>query len=370
MSRRDLDDIIPTRAIHVGEILRDELKAMGMSQKELSALMGIQANILNEIIKGKRSLNADYATLIEKAIGLPAKTLMRIQADYEIDCVRISEKNVKRLKCIEIWKILKENLNMSFLRKAAGFAGDVIRDVENIFKIFDVHTIDEFLEKKAKELDRAYYKKSEKLTSDANDIFTWKHYCYFLSKEQHKSLPEFDKEQVGDLVNELKIIFWENQETNARLKETFEKYGIQFLVVEKLGKVPVDGLSFWAGDNPTIVVTERMKRIDNLAFSTMHELGHVVLHLNKDTAPILSIAEDNSDQIENEANQFAMDSFVSPKEWDAFYKFVESQKSAYLYQKIKEEAEKLQVHPQILYGRYMHQKSSYKLPRFFETTIN
>ena len=35
-------------------------------------------------------------------------------------------------------------------------------------------------------------------------------------------------------------------------------------------------MSFWIGDTPTIVITERIASIDNFAFTTLHEVGHIV----------------------------------------------------------------------------------------------
>lgn len=59
--------------------------------------------------------------------------------------------------------------------------------------------------------------------------------------------------------------------------------------------MPVDGYSFWEGDNPTIVITKRLNRIDNFAFVLFHELGHICLHL-------LDEKNRNQDFIETDPN--------------------------------------------------------------------
>ena len=53
--------LVPARAIHPGEILREELQERGIKQKEFAQLIGVQPTHLNEFIKGKRNLNEDLA---------------------------------------------------------------------------------------------------------------------------------------------------------------------------------------------------------------------------------------------------------------------------------------------------------------------
>lgn len=83
------------------------------------------------------------------------------------------------------------------------------------------------------------------------------------------------------LARELNNVFKENKNTVNKTQEVLNKYGIRFLVVNKVGQVPVDGMSFWIGDTPTIVITERIASIDNFAFTTLHEVDHVFKHLTQ-----------------------------------------------------------------------------------------
>ena len=76
--------LIPKYNIHVGEIIKDEIDYRKISQKELSDSSGISTTIINEIIKGKRNLNVEYALKLEKALRIDAEYLMRLQVDYDI----------------------------------------------------------------------------------------------------------------------------------------------------------------------------------------------------------------------------------------------------------------------------------------------
>ena len=46
----------PFIATHPGEMIKDELKERGMTQKQLADETGIKASVLSETINGKRSV--------------------------------------------------------------------------------------------------------------------------------------------------------------------------------------------------------------------------------------------------------------------------------------------------------------------------
>lgn len=81
------------RAIHPGEILREELKERGIKQKDFAQAIGWQATHLNEFIKGKRNLNEDLAMRFESQLGIPFKTWMSLHSGYIYECKVLEKKN-------------------------------------------------------------------------------------------------------------------------------------------------------------------------------------------------------------------------------------------------------------------------------------
>ena len=370
MNRINLNNVTPFEATHVGETIKDELSAINMKQSELAELTGIQKPILNDIIKGKRSLTSEMALLIEKAIGIPSSFLMNMQLQYELDCAKISEKVIQQTKIMEFWKILKDNICIAFFKKVGVLKDNIAENVQMIFTIFGVKSIDEFLELKAKEMELSYYKKSEKRITNPNDIFSWKYYCYYLSKQIDYQDSAFSNDNVTTLIKELNKIFLDNCNTINKTKETLKRHGIKFLHVKKVGQVPVDGMSFWTGANPTIVVTERIPTIDNFAFTVFHELGHVFNHLQKDGTALINIDGDNKDLIENQADEFACNAIIPHHEWKRFITIFKRIAPYKIAPYIKEESIRLGINPQILYGRYKHDMGVYQLKKVFDTNIN
>lgn len=92
---------IPYKATHPGTLISAEIKARGISQKELAAELGVLPTFLNEILKGKRALTADFAILLEKALGVPAIYWMNFQTQFDVDRARVKEKNIRKISFIK-----------------------------------------------------------------------------------------------------------------------------------------------------------------------------------------------------------------------------------------------------------------------------
>ncbi len=87
--------LTPSRAIHPGEILREELLAREIKQKDFACLIGVSPTHLNEVIKGKRDINRDLAIKLEQQLGIRYESWMRLQDAYYYDTKVIAERKVK-----------------------------------------------------------------------------------------------------------------------------------------------------------------------------------------------------------------------------------------------------------------------------------
>ena len=92
----NINAVVPAYAMHPGEELLDELKARSISQKAFAELSSIHPSQLNEIIKGKRGINADIALQIGIALNIPAEFWMRSQMYYELTLAKIRAKEAQQ----------------------------------------------------------------------------------------------------------------------------------------------------------------------------------------------------------------------------------------------------------------------------------
>ena len=83
--------------IHPGEMIKDELEARGITQKELAQQMGVSYTVFNEIVNGKRPVTTEYALLLEASLGTSASIWLRLQADYNMQKVQQDKSFMQRL---------------------------------------------------------------------------------------------------------------------------------------------------------------------------------------------------------------------------------------------------------------------------------
>ena len=77
---------------HPGEIIKDNLSVLGLTQKRLAEIINVRAAMLNGILNGKRPLSADVALRIEAATGMDAETLVNMKSRYNLLCARNDKK--------------------------------------------------------------------------------------------------------------------------------------------------------------------------------------------------------------------------------------------------------------------------------------
>ena len=71
-----------------GEILEEELEVRGMSQKELAAKMQRPPQVINEIVRAKKSITPETAIGLEKALGIDAYFWTSLESSYRLALAR------------------------------------------------------------------------------------------------------------------------------------------------------------------------------------------------------------------------------------------------------------------------------------------
>ena len=78
-------------AIHPGEHLAEELKALGMSAAELARKLEVPTNRITGILNGQRAITGDTALRLAHFFGTSAAFWLNLQSLYEL---RVAEKKV------------------------------------------------------------------------------------------------------------------------------------------------------------------------------------------------------------------------------------------------------------------------------------
>jgi antitoxin HigA-1 len=86
----------PSLAVHVGDWLKIEIvEPAGVTVTVLAAHFGVSRQALSTLLNGNASLSADMALRFEKAFGVKADTLLRMQTAYELAQARKREDQIR-----------------------------------------------------------------------------------------------------------------------------------------------------------------------------------------------------------------------------------------------------------------------------------
>lgn len=86
----------PSLAVHVGDWLKSEIvEPAQVSVTALANHFGVSRQALSNLLNGNASLSADMAIRFEKAFGVSAGTLLRMQTSYELAQAREHESAIK-----------------------------------------------------------------------------------------------------------------------------------------------------------------------------------------------------------------------------------------------------------------------------------
>ena len=97
---RTANKMMSSMLIHPGEMIKDEIVARGLTQKDLAQQMGVSYTVFNEILNGKRPVTTEYALLLEAALGTDANIWIGLQADYNMQKMKQDRSFMKRLEKI------------------------------------------------------------------------------------------------------------------------------------------------------------------------------------------------------------------------------------------------------------------------------
>jgi antitoxin HigA-1 len=93
-------DKIHYTPIHPGEILKDELEELGLSQTILAKHIGVLPKTINEICRGKRGISAEMSMKLSKALGGSHQFWLNLQNNWEIS--RIDESSFEYIKQVAV----------------------------------------------------------------------------------------------------------------------------------------------------------------------------------------------------------------------------------------------------------------------------
>lgn len=362
--------LVPVRAIHPGEILREELQERNIKQKDFAQIIGVQSTHLNEFIKGKRNLNENLAMKLEKHLGIPYKTWMNLHNGYIYECKALEQKKTEEQQAFTFEEACSEIFNLSLLYKKLGMS--MLSCIERVKRIRAIFSFDLLSSSELKLQVQGLYKHSEKVPIDEKNMLTWL-LLNWLATSKTKVQTNYEKgnglkaaESIAKMANNRTLSI-------QTIKDCLSRHGILYVEVEKLDKVPVDAFSTFKDGHPAVTVTYRYNDMDKLAFDVLHELYHIEHHLSDEQKAFISIEGTlySTDPREKDANEFARQLLISDDIWAAILRVGSSSLSPHkIVNTIAHEAESRGISPSIAISRFKHDTNWYNTPAYRSPKIH
>ncbi len=308
-------ETIPFAATHPTEIIKDEIKARGMSQKELADRMGMKKSNLSRFLRGE-NITPAIASKLEDALDIPADMWLKLQIQYEKDIKTISERDEREREAYATEKMLSTLLDLPVLYKRLNIS--ISNFIQSKLEILKSHLGFNPLEiGKLPAIGKSCYKKSDKLSFDEKSQNTWLVLAYISSLAAAPNV-KYVKGSAKEAAKKIAMEVHDGSLTEDRIKDILYEKGIAYSVVQKTDKTHIDAASFYVKDYPVVVTTHRYNDMSMLVFNVLHELGHIENHLlcGTDNFFISSDETYSSDnKLEKEANTFAEDILISRQTW-------------------------------------------------------
>ena len=310
------------------QAIKFRMDQRGLQRRDLIPYFGTKSRV-SEILNGERQLTVDQIRALNRHLGVPAESLIGTSKHEPTSKPSSASKAaVAKLRTLGVMKP-REGVD-AFLARATSLSPSV-----------------------------AMLRKTRTDRTNAKtDLGALEAWCAaVLIKAEGMKLPRKSNHSKRGMrmARELaKLSVYEDGP--ARAKEFLQKEGIALVVLEHLPGTYLDGAAICRGDgSPIIALTLRHDRLDNFWFTLLHEFAHVSRHLGDGTQIIIDDLDvSSSEEIEEEADEFARDALIPPKVWAKY------SSPDLTLEELLEAAREAEVSPAIVAGRWRWQHGDYR----------
>lgn len=312
-----------------------------LQQKDLVPFIGSKSRV-SEVLSEKRSLTLNMVRALSNGLDIPARVLLVEGSEQE------------QLEKDMDWKRfpIREMANRGWLGALDNPKQD---DLVQAIKVF-------FDKVGGKGVGPVYCRRTMHLggevASDFYAINAWLARVIVRSRELRSGMGSFTRpDNVKGFLTSVAQLSWSEQGP-LLAREFLGKSGIVLVIEPHLPKTRLDGAALLDNDGiPIIGLSLRYDRLDNFWFTLLHELAHVLLHLDNKQEVFLDNTELDPDgeRKEIEANKYAQEALIPRSIWNRSNAFRNQTTEA-----IKDLAEELRIHPAIIAGRIRKETGNYR----------
>lgn len=294
-----------------GDTILELLEVNCMNQLDLADKTGINKKTINEIIKGKAPITTSTALKLEYVFDIPASFWNNLESSYreslerkkDMESIKEDEKYLENIPYAEMAR-----RNWDWIEKTR----DSVEKVINLRKFFSVASLAFDTELKRK----LAFRKSNHESFSFESLYCWLRYGEIQSNKNE--IAKFNVELLKKNVKKIRDLankpFLEQYE---KIKNLLSECGISLVFEAHLPHTYVNGISYKVTcDKAIIMISDRGKKDDILWFTLFHEIAHLLKHSRKEV--FIDLENDEKNDIENEADEFARNILIPNDIYDNF----------------------------------------------------
>lgn len=278
----------------------------GLTRQDLVPYIGSLSKV-SEVLNGKRALSKEMIRALHEGLGIPAEVLLGT-----------SERAYLEHNNYPIAEMVKRGYFTGFdgtVAVAKKFANELLANLWVNFQ-GDIP-------------NRVYCRNSNRQKQDEYAMQAWQARVIALASNLEEDLPPY----TGLKPDEVPPLVALSKENNGPklAQEWLHERGVALIILKHLPKTYLDGACFMSPTGrPIIALTLRHDRLDNFWFTLLHEVGHLVLHLEGSNTAFFDDTEHGASETDNpqekEANEFAANLLIPEAVWREEGQFLNSQK--------------------------------------------
>ena len=327
-----------------GETLLEILEEREMTQVGLAERTGRPIKTISEIINGKTAITTETALQFEKVLGVPAGFWINRERNYREWKAREAER-VELEKCLPWMKYfpIRNMIRMGWIKK---FDDDITQLIE-LLSFFSIASPEQW--KPIWETANVNYRRSPAYAADRYIASAWLRKGE-LEAQQIQCAP-YDATRFRTALSKIRSLTTSGpEEFVPAMTKLCAEAGVAVVFVHELPRLQTSGATRWLTPTKAMIQLSLLyKRDDQLWFTFFHEAGHILFHGKRDIFLEGTGVEDDK---EDEANQFAADTLISPAEYRRF----NPRKEHFSAAEVNDFAEQIGIAPGIVVGRLQHDK--------------
>lgn len=265
---------------HPGKVLQEKLLELGMSVKEFAARADKTEQFILDVITGESSISPSMALAIEIITGMDAGVLLKWQWQYDEWRARIDyyssleESGNEWLKMLPVdemlgnkWLAVKDNSCVQ---------------ADDLLRFFSVASPSAWRNYYFNQKLKVAFRISIESSVNPYALSAWLRRGE-IQAQGIKMVNDYNPKKLKQILPSLSLLLaYPQSDVLDAVKAVFFDAGVKIIYTEPLSSVPIKGATRWIHGHPCIQLLNSQDSYDNLAYTVLHETGHILLHGKKD----------------------------------------------------------------------------------------